>query len=80
MDVNLVCFGIAKDIVGASSVKLNLSEPFTVEHLKKTLVKQYPQFENINSFQIAVNETYANNTDTLNTTDEVVVIPPVSGG
>jgi len=80
VDINLICFGIAKDIVGASATKLNLAEPFTVEHLKKTLVQLYPKFQNINSFQIAVNQTYADNTTPLNSTDEVVVIPPVSGG
>jgi len=80
MNVNLICFGIAKEIAGGSSVKINLTAPYTVEQLKKTIVQLYPKFQNITTFQIAVNQTYAKNTTPINTGDEVVVIPPVSGG
>lgn len=80
MDINLVCFGIAKDIIGGSTVTFTLSAPYNVKNLKTTLVKQYPKFQNITSFQIAVNQTYADNETAINETDEIVVIPPVSGG
>lgn len=80
MDINLLCFGIAKDIMGGSNVTFNLTAPYNVKHLKLSLVKRYPKFQNISSFQIAVNETYADNEITLNEKDEVVIIPPVSGG
>lgn len=80
MDINLICFGIAKDIIGKANITLILKAPYNVEHLKVTIVKQYPKFKNITSFQIAVNQTYADNATALNASDEVVIIPPVSGG
>lgn len=80
MDIDLICFGIAKDIIGGTKVKFNLAAPYNVEHLKSALVKQYPKLQSITAFQIAVNETYAENTTVINVNDEVVVIPPVSGG
>jgi len=80
MDIDLICFGIAKDVVGGAKVKIELTAPHNVEHLKLIIVKKYPEFQNITAFQIAVNETYAENTTVININDEVVVIPPVSGG
>ena len=41
---------------------------------------KYPQLENINSYAIAVNESYATDEIVLKENDVVAVIPPVSGG
>ena len=44
------------------------------------MVAKYPVLENINSYAIAVNESYASDTDILKENDVVAIIPPVSSG
>ena len=42
--------------------------------------KKYPQLKEINSYAIAINESYASNETVLKENDIVAIIPPVSGG
>jgi len=79
MDVLL--FGIAKDIVGASQLVLSeLERPSSVAALKTKLSEEYPGFEKLSSVAVAVNSEYANDDVPLGRNDEVAIIPPVSGG
>lgn len=80
MDIEILAFGIARDIVGGHSVNLNLEDTATVETLKKKLFQEFPEFRRLASLSIAVNATYANDSQVLSASDEVVLIPPVSGG
>ena len=52
----------------------------TVLILKKAVLNAYPQFEKLNSLAIAVNNEYADDDLIITPQDEVVLIPPVSGG
>ena len=78
--MKVLTFGIAKDIVGGSEMELPYEEGMTVMALKKAVLKAYPQFEKLNSLAIAVNNEYAEDDLKINLKDEVVLIPPVSGG
>lgn len=80
MQVTILAFGIAKDIVGGSLLSLDIQEGATVGSLKKALLAQFPRFENLVSLAIGVNEEYAKDDLVLQSTDEIVIIPPVSGG
>jgi len=81
MKLNILAFGIAKDIVGGSSLDLRFnSEKLTVRELKEKLALDFPAFKDLKSFAIAVNEEYAEDGDVVKATDEIVIIPPVSGG
>lgn len=81
MDINILAFGIAKDIVGGTTVALHLpaAQP-TIADLKALLCRQYPEFEQLRTFAIAVNAAYQGDDFVLSPHDEVVIIPPVSGG
>ncbi len=78
--MKILTFGIAKDIVGGSEMELPYVEGMTVLALKKAVLDTYPQFEKLNSLAIAVNNEYANDDLIIRPQDEVVLIPPVSGG
>jgi len=78
--MKVLTFGIAKDIVGGSEMELPFEEGMTVMALKKAVLNAYPQFEKLNSLAIAVNNEYAEDDLKINPQDEVVLIPPVSGG
>lgn len=75
-----MAFGIAKDIIGQQQISIEVEETCTVQQLKNELLKNYPKFIEVQSIKIAVNETYANNDQQLQANDEIVIIPPVSGG
>tara|TARA_B100000809_G_scaffold137415_1_gene134860 strand:+ start:5176 stop:5418 length:243 start_codon:yes stop_codon:yes gene_type:complete len=80
MKIKILFFGITTDLVGASNLDLMLSDASTVLDFKSLLKKNYPQLENLDSYAIAVNESYATDDLTLQKNDIVAVIPPVSGG
>ncbi|MGB5236298.1 MAG: molybdopterin converting factor subunit 1 [Flavobacteriaceae bacterium] len=81
--MTILLFGITKDIVGMSSLKLpvpNAMDLKTVGQLKAHLQKSYPGLSKLNSLAVAVNSSYANEDDLINSYDEIALIPPVSGG
>lgn len=80
MEVNILLFGITKDLVGKQKIKLQLSSKTTVADFKKVLQEQYPELIELNSIAIAVNSEYADDRHMLNPNDEIALIPPVSGG
>ena len=80
MKIQILFFGITTDLVGASSLGLELTEASTVLNFKSLLKEKYPQLKNIDSFAIAVNESYATDELVLKENDTVAIIPPVSGG
>ncbi|MCB0569446.1 MAG: MoaD/ThiS family protein [Phaeodactylibacter sp.] len=80
MQVNILAFGIARDILGAGSITLDVPEQATVSELKELLCSRYPRFEKLASMAIALNAEYASDTQVICAGDEIVIIPPVSGG
>jgi molybdopterin converting factor subunit 1 len=79
MNVNVLAFGIAKDIFGKSSINVEIDGE-TTGGLKQTLESQYPRLKHLASYMVAVNNEYASDESTLNEHDEIAIIPPVSGG
>ena len=80
MHINILAFGIAKDIVGGTSIALDVQEAISVGELKAQLIDQFPDFSKLASLALAVNGTYVEDGIILKTNDEIVIIPPVSGG
>jgi sulfur-carrier protein len=80
MTINILTFGIAKDIVGSKKINFDLPEGSSVGDLKTKLMAQYPAFYDLKSLQIAVNEDVASNEVIIQAIDEIALIPPVSGG
>ena len=80
MKIQILLFGITTDLVGASNIDLEIVEGLTVVSFKGLLKEKYPQLKNIDSYAIAVNESYATDELVLKENDVVAIIPPVSGG
>jgi molybdopterin synthase sulfur carrier subunit len=80
MTANILAFGIAKDIFGASSIIVELPVNALAGDLKIVLEDKYPRLKQLASYLLAVNNEYAGDDLTLNERDEIAVIPPVSGG
>lgn len=80
MDIKILAFGIAKEILGATNLSVQMPGQPTVGQLKAYLCQSYPAFTKLASFAIALNTEYAEDEQAIQPGDEVVIIPPVSGG
>ena len=80
MKINVLAFGITKEIFNGSSISLELANDSSVYNLKYALEKEYPKLKKLATYMIAVNNEYALPEDTLHERDEIAIIPPVSGG
>ena len=80
MKINILAFGIAKDIVNNTAFELEVADQTSVADLKAQLCTIYPAFEQLRTLAIAVNTAYQTDDYIINANDEVVIIPPVSGG
>jgi len=80
MKIKTLFFGITADLIGKTELEMVLENSITVSAFKLVLKEEYPRLKNIDSYAIAVNETYAEDSLALKEEDVVAVIPPVSGG
>lgn len=80
MALKILLFGITKEIVGQSVLAIENDAIKTVGDLKSNLKTSFPKFEKLSSLAVAVNNEYAEDTDSLTEKDEIALIPPVSGG
>ena len=78
--VNILAFGIARDICGTRAFELVLPSPCSTEALLQILQEKYPALAQLASCSLAVNASYVQETQLLSDGDEVAIIPPVSGG
>ena len=80
MQTQVLLFGIVADLVGESSINLELKMDGTVSDFKKKLTETYPQLQNYNTYVIDLNESYALDDTIVKDNDVIAIIPPVSGG
>lgn len=80
MHLKILLFGIARDIAGNSTLEIEAEQGISAGELKADLLKRYPRFERVSSLLLAVNNEYAADSAILYETDEIALIPPVSGG
>lgn len=80
MIVNVLLFGISKEMVGKQKLTIDVEQSISVADFKMILQDKYPKLIELNSMAIAVNSEYALDKDILQSNDEIALIPPVSGG
>ncbi|WP_232816329.1 MoaD/ThiS family protein [Chryseobacterium capnotolerans] len=59
---------------------MEVQDDLNVRQLKEKLEEDFPQLIKLKSYFIAVNEEYAEDDQIIVNTDEIAIIPPVSGG
>jgi molybdopterin converting factor subunit 1 len=81
MRVQVLFFGVLKDLAGASSAELELRSGATAADLWSALNEQTPALARFQrSVAVAVNQHYSEPGTLLQDGDEVALLPPVSGG
>lgn len=79
MRVNVLAFGIAKEIFGTNRLAIDF-DGNSSEDLRHSLEDQFPDLKQLPTYMLAVNSEYAMEETEINTDDEIAIIPPVSGG
>jgi molybdopterin converting factor subunit 1 len=81
MKVKIKLFAILRERAGTAEVTKEIGEGSTVADLWHALQQDYPKL-NVAGIRLlyAVNQNYVSPDSKLNDQDEVVFIPPVSGG
>jgi len=80
MTVRVLAFGIAKDIFQNAFADVDTDKVLNVGDLKTALEERYPRLKLLKSYMVAVNNAYVSDEQIILPTDEIAVIPPVSGG
>ncbi len=83
MTINVRLFAAIREAVGRERVEIDLADGATPEDVWRELVRQDPRgglAARRHNLAAAVNRKYAKFDATLKDGDEVVFIPPVSGG
>jgi molybdopterin converting factor subunit 1 len=77
---NVKFFAMGRELVGASDLVCSISAGTTIAQFRQQLRADYPALERLPSFAVAINAEYADDDQILCQSDEVAIIPPVSGG
>ena len=80
MKIQILFFGILRDIIGENLIEINIDKRNTIANLKEYLLKNHKKLNDYSNFSIAVNEEYVEVDYVLKANDVVALIPPVSGG
>ncbi|OYD06843.1 molybdopterin converting factor subunit 1 [Paludifilum halophilum] len=81
MQIRILFFAGVADTVGRRSARVELPDGAVVGQLMERLQERYPHASDIIRHSvIAVNQEYAESSQTLRESDEIALIPPVSGG
>lgn len=82
MEIIISLFAGLADRIGTSRLTFTTTEAsVTVDQLKEILTESYPAATSLIAVSfVAVNQEYARGEVLITSTDEVALIPPVSGG
>ena len=80
MEIDLLFFGIVREITGRTAQTITVPLGSRIEDLSEILKKDYPGLTDLKSYAFAVNENYVQSAYQLQHGDTVAIIPPVSGG
>jgi molybdopterin converting factor subunit 1 len=74
-------FASVRDLLGKDQVELEVTDKITASDLRKEINGLYPVLSTDNiTFAIAVNRKLVDDTELVNPTDEIAILPPISGG
>jgi molybdopterin converting factor subunit 1 len=81
LQVRVLVFGAAREMVGSDQLELSLSAPATAESALREILAVYPELRRFGrSLLFAVNQEYASPGMQVREGDELAIFPPVSGG
>jgi molybdopterin converting factor small subunit len=82
-DVNILLFGPCIELVGRHCIRLNVRPQMTPAEIIEQIVKKHPSLKEISSnCVLAFDKQYRHNDERLylDSSSEIALIPPISGG
>ena len=74
-------FAILREVVGEREITITVPSGVTVSYLNNEILKKYPQLKSLsNKFVTSVNCKVTTGDTIITSTDEIALLPPVSGG
>jgi len=74
-------FAILRDVVGQREISISVPSGVTVRYLNNEILKKYPQLNSFsNKFVTSVNYKVTSGDTIITSSDEIALLPPVSGG
>ena len=74
-------FAILRDVVGEGEIAITVPTGATIRFLENEILKKYPQLKSFsNKFVTSVNYKVTSGDTILSSSDEIALLPPVSGG
>ncbi|MFQ5896255.1 MAG: molybdopterin converting factor subunit 1 [Nitrospinota bacterium] len=81
MRLRVKCFAWVREATGAEEIEVELPAGSTVAALRRQLVEAYPALaERMGALAVSLNLEFAREEDPVGPSDEVALIPPISGG
>jgi molybdopterin converting factor subunit 1 len=81
MKITIKLFAAARQVTGRETVDVELTDSPAVAELRRRLAERFPELASLLSqSRFAVNGEYVSDRAGILSTDEVALIPPVSGG
>lgn len=81
INITIKLFAAYQEAYGKSELKLDVATPITVNEVLEKVLKEKPELEQWRSVtRFGVNLQFVEKNTLLSNGDEVVFIPPVSGG
>jgi molybdopterin converting factor subunit 1 len=74
-------FAILREVVGEREITISVPSGVTVSYLNNEILKKYPQLNSFgNKFVTSVNCKVTTGDTIITSSDEIALLPPVSGG
>lgn len=74
-------FAILREVVGEKEITITVPSGVTVSYLNNEILKKYPQLKSFsNKFVTSVNCKVTTGNTIITSSDEIALLPPVSGG
>ncbi|MBE17568.1 MAG: hypothetical protein CMH79_02290 [Nitrospinae bacterium] len=81
MLVKVKCFAWAFEVTGSEEIEIEIKESAKVSDLRECLSQKYPQFSGrMESIAVSINQEFAGEGSIISASDEIALIPPISGG
>jgi molybdopterin converting factor small subunit len=79
--IDLRLYASIKDVLGKDRIDIDWTKNMTVGDLRKQLDASYPILSIVKArFSISVNRKPVGDSELIRNTDELAVLPPISGG
>lgn len=81
MLIKVKCFAWAYEVTGSEEIEIEIKDLGKVSDLRESLSQKFPEFMGrMESIAVSINQEFAGEGSIISASDEVALIPPISGG